>query len=155
MRRLSILLALVFAVTLATPALAQTTFNVSASGLTAWRIDGVLNPTLNLQRGQTYVFSVTAPLHEFYIKTAQVIGAGSQYTNGVTGNGTSEGEVTWTIPGDAPGLLYYQCGIHLPMTGVINITSAAPGLDGKGLAMLSAMLAAAGYFVLRRRVRTA
>lgn len=107
----------------AAAAQAQTSFTVVNSGLSAYRIDGVLNPTLNLIRGQTYTFNVTANGHPFYIKTARVTGTGSQYTNGVTGQGVESGALTFVVPMNAPNTLHYQCGIHSAMGGTLNITS--------------------------------
>src|SRR5437867_1445721 len=44
-------------------------FDVINTGTTAYNIDGVDNPTLALNRGETYVFNVSAIGHPFYIKT--------------------------------------------------------------------------------------
>src|SRR5262245_55630622 len=111
MRFLASVLALSLGLTLASAASAQTTYNVANFGLTAYRINNVTTPPLTLARGQTYTFNITAVGHPFYIKTAQVTGTGSQYTNGVTGNGTEEGTLTWTVPANAPNNLFYQCGV--------------------------------------------
>jgi flagellar hook capping protein FlgD len=114
----------------ATASQAQTSFVVVNSGLTAYRIDGVLNPNLDLTRGHTYTFNVTATGHPFYIKTARVIGAGSQYTSGVTGQGVTNGDLTFVVPLDAPSTLFYQCGVHLAMGGTLNISGPVGVLDG-------------------------
>jgi flagellar hook capping protein FlgD len=103
---------------------------VTNSGTTAYVIDGVLNPTLDLVRGETHVFNVTATGHPFYIKTAHVTGSGSQYTSGVTGQGVTNGALTFVIPLDAPSTLYYQCGVHLAMSNTINITGASDVPNG-------------------------
>jgi len=114
----------------ATASQAQTTFTVGNSGLSAYLIDGVSNPTLNLIRGQTYNFDVTAIGHPFYIKTARVTGTGSQYTSGVTGQGVTSGTLTFVVPIDAPNQLFYQCGVHLAMGSTINITSPVDVPEG-------------------------
>lgn len=80
------------------------------------------NPDLTLKRGNTYEFMVNAPGHPFWIKTDQSTGTGNAYSNGVTDNGTSEGTLVFTVPMDAPDLLYYICEFHSPMTGVLTIT---------------------------------
>jgi hypothetical protein len=155
MRFLASVLALALGLTLASAASAQTTFNVTNFGLTAFRINSVNNPPLTVYRGVTYTFNITAVGHPFYIKTAQVIGTGSQYTNGVTGNGTEEGTITWTVPANAPNSLFYQCGVHSAMTGTITIPPPAPAIDWRGVLLLAMLLVATGLFVLRRRARTA
>lgn len=115
-----------------TGAQAQTTFTVTNFGLTAYRIDGVNNPTLNLVRGTTYTFNVSTPGHPFYIKTAAVTGTGSQYSDGVTGQSVTSGTLTFVVPVDAPSTLFYQCSVHLAMGGTINITSPVGVPDGDG-----------------------
>src|SRR6478752_6462478 len=46
-------------------------FSVTASGLTAYIIDGNNNPTLTLQRGVTYVFNLNGTaIHPFYFKSS-------------------------------------------------------------------------------------
>ena len=102
---------------------AQTSFTVVNSGFTAYKIDGVNNPPLDLFRGQSYTFNVTAIGHPFYIKTARVTGSVSQYTSGVTGQGVTSGSLTFVVPMDAPSTLFYQCGVHSAMGGTLNITT--------------------------------
>jgi hypothetical protein len=88
------------------------------------------NPQLSLLKGCTYTFHVNAAGHPFYIKTAQVIGTASQFTNGVTGEGTETGDVTFAVPNDAPAPLYYQCGVHQAMTGLITALPAGVQAGG-------------------------
>ena len=104
-------------------------FTVVNSGATAWSIDGNLNPTLNLNQGQTYIFNVNAIGHPFYVKTARVTGSGSQYSPGTTGQGATSGQLTFVVPLDAPGTLFYQCGVHSSMGGTLNILGP---LDAEG-----------------------
>ena len=101
--------------------LGGTSFTVVNSGATAWNIDGSLNPPLTLNQGQTYVFNVTATGHPFYIRTARVTGSGSQYTPGTNGQGVTNGQLTFDVPLDAPGTLFYQCGVHSSMGGTFTI----------------------------------
>src|ERR1017187_8056276 len=49
------------------------TLQVTNSGFTAYVIDGVSNPDLTFCRGSTYVFSVNATGHPFYIKTVRLL----------------------------------------------------------------------------------
>jgi flagellar hook capping protein FlgD len=111
---------------------AQTSFTVVNSGTTAYRINSVLNPTLNLIRGQTYTFNVSASGHPFYIKTARVAGTGSQFSTGVTGQGVQSGALTFVVPLNAPSTLFYQCSVHSAMGGTLNITGTVDVPEGSG-----------------------
>jgi hypothetical protein len=91
------------------------------NGMVAWSIDGVNNPTLTFCRGSTYTFAVNAPGHPFYIKTVKSNGTGNAFTTGVTGNGTTSGDVTFVVPSSAPNTLFYDCAIHVAMAGNIDI----------------------------------
>jgi hypothetical protein len=97
------------------------TLNVTASDSTAYVIDGVSNPDLTLCRGSAYTFAVNSPGHPFYIKTVQSVGTANAYSSGVTGNGTDSGMVVFVVPADAPSKLFYNCSIHAPMTGALDI----------------------------------
>jgi len=109
---------------------------VGGFDLTAFTVDGQANLALTLQRGVTYVFQVNEasfPFHPFYIKTAFTnAGALDAYTEGVTGNGTTGGNLIFTVPMDAPDVLYYHCGNHQPMGAmltIVNPPSSSP--DGR------------------------
>ncbi len=92
--------------------------------MTAWLIDGVANPTLTFCRGSTYTFSVNVPsIHVFYIKSVKSTGPGNAYNTGVTGNGTSSGDVIFTVPSSAPDTLFYDCANHAAMNGDINVVN--------------------------------
>ncbi len=99
----------------------QGSLTVTASGTSAYVIDGMQNPTLTFCRGTTYTFMVNASGHPFYIKTVQGTGTANAYTSGVTGNGTTNGNVVFAVPAGAPATLYYDCEIHAMMTGTIHI----------------------------------
>jgi hypothetical protein len=122
---------------------------------TAYTINGSDNPTLNLLRGHTYGFDVNAPGHPFYIKTAQVTGTGSQWTEGVTNAGTTSGTVLFTVPTDAPATLFYQCGVHAAMTGTLSITSPPPVPAGGGVTrgLVVGLLALMGLVAVGRARR--
>jgi len=94
---------------------------VSNVGTSAYRIQGTNNPTLTLARGVTYVFSVNAPGHPFWIKTVRSTGTGNAYNTGVTGNGVASGTLTFAVPANAPNTLFYNCQFHSAMTGTLNI----------------------------------
>jgi len=102
-------------------------FNVTASGASAYTIDGSNNPTLELLRGFTYTFTVNvAASHPFWIKTSQTTGTGNAYTGGITNNGITSGVLTFSVPYNAPGTLYYICQNHSAMVGTITISDAGP-----------------------------
>jgi hypothetical protein len=97
----------------------------------AWEfphLENERNPGINLYRGNTYKFDVDAKGHPFWIMTepykSQLSTDGSSstlYNTGVTNNGTEQGTVTFVVPDDAPDTLYYQCGNHDGMYGLLNI----------------------------------
>ncbi len=99
------------------------TLGVTNNGTTSYMIDGVANPELTFCRGSTYVFSVNANGHPFYIKTVQGAGTANAYTDGVTGNSTQVGNVTFVVSPTAPSTLFYDCSIHSVMTNVIHIVN--------------------------------
>ena len=90
------------------------------------------NPILTLYRGNTYKFNVNAKGHPFWIMTEpykdKVAEDGSTSTifdTGVTNNGSDNGVVTFTVPtSGAPDTLYYQCGNHNAMYGILQIKDA-------------------------------
>ena len=92
-------------------------------------LNGAVNdPTLTLSRGHTYVFENrnSNGAHPFYIKTSIANGGTNDaYNTGVTNNGGAGGtEIVFTVPHDAPDLLYYQCSSHSSMAGQLKIAGA-------------------------------
>lgn len=99
-------------------------FVVTVQSFENWTIDGMLDPTLTLTRGQTYVFDLqgVSGVHPFFIKTVSSSGNGNQFTDGVTGNGaTGDSDVTFQVPMTAPAQLFYNCGNHGAMAGTLTI----------------------------------
>ena len=103
-------------------------FRVTTTGISAYVIDYVPNPALTLIRGNTYVFNlnldVTSP---FWIKTAPSQGTGDQYNTGVSRNGSQTGNITFTVPQDAPNNLYYTSETQFNMQGTFTIVDGTPG----------------------------
>lgn len=127
-------------------------FNVTAANFNDYTINGAADPTLTLTRGKTYTFNINTPAHPFYIQTEQGAGCGCEYNAGVIGNGTTVGTVTFQVPPNAPNTLYYQCGFHEPMWGVLQIVNAqAPAAGTTPLLMLGLCLMAVGLGVVGRR----
>lgn len=102
------------------------TLAVTNSGFSAFAINSINNPTLTVVRGCTYTFNINAAGHPFFIKTVQGTGVGNAYSNGVTGNATQVGTLTWTVANDAPNSLFYNCQFHSPMTGSIQVIDGGP-----------------------------
>ena len=143
-------------------AAAATSFNVTAQNMSQYMIDGVPNPTLTLTKGQTYTFNINVSVgmpHPFWITTVRGAGdvSSNAFSPGVTGNGSSPGTVTFTVPGSAPATLFYQCSFHDPMGGTLNIVAAPSAAPAPSLG-LWALAALAGLLLLvanaRLRVRT-
>ena len=100
-------------------------FTVTASGSSSYVINGSNNPTLNLLRGFTYTFNVNAPGHPFWIQT--IPGQRSPvnvYSSGITNGGASVGTISFTVPYNAPSILYYVCQFHSSMAGIIRISTS-------------------------------
>ena len=99
----------------------QTVFKVITKAAPAYFIDDKQNPELTLKRGVTYSFELKTTGHPFWIKTKNSTGKTNAYEDGVTGNGTERGTLTFTVPADAPTLLHYNCEVHDMMNGAIHI----------------------------------
>ena len=102
-------------------------FTVTASGTSDYLIDATTDyvsgdnsdPTIVLCRGLTYQFNLNASGHPFWISASPQTGS---FGTGVTGNGTQVGTLTFKVPMDAPGTLYYYCSNHeTTMNGTITI----------------------------------
>lgn len=98
-------------------------FEVSNNGASSYVFDFTPdeNPDLELVRGNTYEFNVSAPGHPFYINSIQGTGTSNAYNEGVTNNGISNGVITFVVPLNAPNELFYNCEFHGSMTGTITI----------------------------------
>jgi hypothetical protein len=131
-------------------------FNVVNNGAAAYTIDGVDNQTLTLSRGQTYTFTVSASGHPFFITTMRGASTAStsQFSSGVTNNGSSAGTITFAVPTSAPMTLFYQCGIHDIMGGTIDIVSpAVPATGPYAVWVVGALVLLLGGVAVRRRAR--
>ncbi len=106
---------------------AQTSNNVTTSGFTyVFSGAGGSDPTLTLYRGVTYIFSISAIGHPFFIKTNISGGTTDIYTNGVVNNGTQSGILAFNVPANAPNQLSYNCSFHstsFGMHGLLNIVN--------------------------------
>jgi len=80
------------------------------------------NPALKLYRGQTYTFEIASPGNPFSIKTARSLGTQDRYEiSSIDNYGVTSGSITFTIPADAPDMLFYQSETDLNLGGVIEV----------------------------------
>ncbi|WP_340200058.1 hypothetical protein [Ascidiimonas sp. W6] len=94
--------------------------NVGASAYVFGFTD-VQNPELELTRGNTYEFIINSPGHPFLIKSVNSTGTDNTFNDGITNNGTADGTIIFTVPSDAPNILFYNCEFHASMNGRIRI----------------------------------
>ena len=87
-----------------------------------------INPDIYLLRGHNYKFDVDSGGFPFYIKTEATADLDNQYNDGVEGNGTQVGFVTFKVPFNAPNELFYQASNVAGMGGKIIVNT-----DGKNL----------------------
>lgn len=96
----------------------------------AFVVNGVQGRTLVLVRGKTYTFNIDAGvMHDFYLSTNPVGWGTGTLTEGVEGNFTYKGVVTFKPAAETPDVIYYQCRNHKFMGGQIHIVN--PGEEGK------------------------
>ena len=113
-----------------TPSPSPTTYTVTVAnylGSNYFYIDGSRAPTLSLTEGQTYRFDQsdsTNSSHPLRISTTSngTHSGGSEYTTGVTTNGTpgSSGAYTQIEVASGAPTLYYYCSNHSGMGGQLN-----------------------------------
>ena len=103
-------------------------YRVTNNGSSSWSINYQPNPTLTLVRGNTYVFNlIQTANYAFYIKTQESYGTTNLWTEGVTNGGAAQGQVTFTVPQDAPDTLYYCNDLQFNLRGQLNIIDASAG----------------------------
>jgi hypothetical protein len=103
-------------------------YRVTASSTASYIIDYIPNPALTLVRGNTYVFNLNLDVvSPFWIKTAPTQGRTNPYNNGVNRNGSNTGNITFTVPQDAPDTLYYASETQFNMQGRLTIVDGTPG----------------------------
>ena len=112
------------------------TFSVTVTGGKYYMNSNGPAPTLTLNRGTTYTFNQTDNTntnHPLLISTTSngIHGGGTPYTSGFSSNGTAGSNLisSFTVPTNAPNTLYYYCGYHSNMGGILNIRPILPPLD--------------------------
>jgi hypothetical protein len=103
-------------------------FRVTNNDASSWSIDFSPNPTLTLVRGNTYVFNLSQSFPwAFYFKTELSLGTTNVYSDGVFNNGAAAGLITFTVPQDAPDVLFYCNDVEINLRGQLNIIDGTPG----------------------------
>jgi hypothetical protein len=95
-------------------------FIVTANANLQWVINGQVNPTLQLVRGQTYVFDLTAfgDEHPFIINSNANNPFGTAFTSQAYGTNLS-----FTPSAYSPATIYYHCTVHYGgMAGTIQLS---------------------------------
>ena len=109
-------------------------FNITNTNSSSFSFEEVgENPTITLFRGETYKFHLNAAdkkgpsNYPFWIRTKPLAGISTtyDYNNGVINNGDSVGNITFTVPYNAPNQLYYVCENAQAMVGKFNIVNAS------------------------------
>ena len=104
------------------------TYRVTNSGTSAYVINQESNPSLILVRGNTYYFNLSLTgAFPFYIKTIASLGIVNIYSDGVINNGASDGQIIFTVPQDAPDVLFYCNPVEFNLRGQFNIVDATAG----------------------------
>jgi tetratricopeptide (TPR) repeat protein len=88
-------------------------------------VDGVQGKELVLTRGVKYTFLVqTNVQHDFYFTTSPVGRGVGTVTDGIKGQFTYRGVVSFTPTASTPTVMYYECRNHPYMGGKIHIANA-------------------------------
>lgn len=102
------------------------THSVTGGDFIDYIIDGQHDPGFTLQRGVTYIFQLSnVAFHPFWIKTNSGFGGVGAFSSGVVNNGATAGSVSFTVPASAPDTMFYQCGNHGSMLGVLTVVTPA------------------------------
>lgn len=99
-----------------------TTVNEEDNNAYLFSPDGLTrNPVLRLYRGETYQFDILAPNEPFSIKSERTSGSTDRFLDGVNNFAVTEGIVTFTVPLDAPDVLYYVSESNVDTSGILKI----------------------------------
>ncbi len=87
-----------------------------AEGFVKWTVNGETgSPNITVARGSTVLFNMFDPQHVLAIHvTAGNVNPSDRYIDGVFNAGSSQ--TSWSVPLDAPPVLFYQCEVRWPGT---------------------------------------
>lgn len=97
-------------------------------------VNGEPGKDLVLTRGEAYTFDVdTGVQHDFYFSTNPMGWGAGTVTDGIEGQFTYKGEVTFKPSSTTPNVLYYECRNHKYMGGKIYVVNKGekPKIDAK------------------------
>ena len=101
-----------------------TTFTVTVS-YGKYYLDGISTKSINLKKGNTYYFDLShssTNIHPFFISTSSNGGNyNDEYTSGITNSRETTGTLTFVISSNLSSNLFYNCGAHSGMGGLITI----------------------------------
>ena len=101
-----------------------TTFSVTVSN-GKYYLCGISTKSINLKKGNTYYFDLShlsTDSHPFFISTSFNGGNyNDEYTSGITNSRETTGTLNFVIPSNLSSNLYYYCGAHSGMGGLITI----------------------------------
>ncbi len=93
-------------------------------------INGVQGNYIIAKRGDTLTFNVrTGVRHDFYLTGSPMGWGAAAFMDGVEGQFTYEGDVTFKVTDTTPELLYYGCRNHNSMGGKIVIVAADANIE--------------------------
>ncbi len=91
------------------------------------------DPIINIDLGDSLIFTVNAPGHPFWLKT--IAGTGTGNAVSVANNGTSSGTIAW-LPSSA-GTFFYNCEFHSMMTNSIVVSSGTTTISTNELSRMN------------------
>jgi len=97
-------------------------------------VNGEPGKDLVLTRGETYTFDVdTGVQHDFYFSTNPMGWGAGTVTDGIEGQFTYKGQVTFKPSSTTPDVLYYECRNHKYMGGKIYVVNKGeqPKIEAK------------------------
>lgn len=79
------------------------------------------NPSLRLYRGETYRFDIDSPGQPIAIKSVRLAGDGNTWDEGVDTQFVEKGIIEFTVPVNAPPVLYYVSKNDVNASGLLKI----------------------------------
>ena len=87
-------------------------------------VNGISGKELVVERGQTYTFHVvTDPKHDVYLSKKAIGWGSAPYSEGVEGEFTYKGTITFKPGKDTPDQLFYACRNHPYMGAMIHVVN--------------------------------